>query len=111
MRRRRSARLAGPAPADGKIDAETGRFVVSLAAALTLSDDHAALAKLRAPMARPWRRTRYAAAFQVLAGNDETDASGDPGTLAGKVAQIGELQSFMSAYKQKLASAKLSSIN
>ena len=48
---------------------------------------------------------------RVLAGNDDTDTGGDPGTLASKVAQIGELQSFMSAYKQKLASAKLSSIN
>jgi hypothetical protein len=105
------ARLAGPAPSDGKLSAETGRFVVSLAAALTLSNDRAALAKLRNSYEKAMSGTSYAAAFEVLAGSDDTGAGGDPGSLAGKVAQIGELQSFMSAYKQKLASSTLSTLN
>ncbi len=105
------ARLAGAPAADGKVDAETGRFVVSLAAALTLSDDQAGLAKLRAAYGQAMGATSFADAFHVLAGSGDGDASADPRKLAGNVAQIGELQSFMATYRQKLASAKLSTIN
>jgi hypothetical protein len=105
------ARLAGSPAADGKIDAETGRFVVSLAAALTLSDDQTGLAKLRAAYGQAMGATSFAAAFRVLAGSDDGDAGADPRQLAVKVAQIGELQSFMATYRQKLAGAKLSTIN
>lgn len=98
-------RLAGTPPADGKIDAEAGRVVVSLAAALTLDDDQAALAKLRAAFGPAMAGSAFADAFRVLAGDGASAPATDPQALASKIAQIGELQSFMGAYKDKLASA------
>lgn len=105
------ARLAGPVPADGKLDAATSRIVVSLAAALTLSNDQSALTDVRSTYGRAMAATRYAAAFRVIAGDSSGPAGGDPATIASNVAQIGELQSFMASFKQKLAGAKLSAIN
>jgi hypothetical protein len=96
-------RLAGAPPADGKVDAETGRIVVSLAAALTLADDQAALGRLRAQYGDAMGSTSFAGAFHVLAGSG-ADANADPRTFASQVAQIGELQNFMASFKQKLAS-------
>ncbi|HXQ51252.1 MAG TPA: hypothetical protein VN802_09190 [Stellaceae bacterium] len=98
-------RLAGTPSADGKIDAETGRIVVSLAAALTLDDDQDALAKLRANFGPAMAASRYADAFRVLAGNGSSATGADPKTIATQVAQIGELQGFMAAYKERLASS------
>ena len=102
-------RLAGPAPT-AKLDPESVRVVVGLAAALTLSDDQAGLAKLRAAFGPAMRETTAAATFDVLAGGNDAP-TGDVATLAGKVAQIGELQSFVASYRQKLASAKVGATN
>jgi hypothetical protein len=99
------ARLAGSPPSSGKIDAEAGRMVVSLAAALTLDDDQAGLAKLRAAFGPAMAGSRFADAFRVLAGDGSTAPGTDPQALASRVAQIGELQNFMAAYKEKVASA------
>ena len=99
------ARLAGSPPSSGKIDDETGRMVVSLAAALTLDDDQAGLAKLRAAFGPAMAGSHFADAFRVLAGDGSTAPGTDPQALAHQVAQIGELQNFMAAYKDKLASA------
>ena len=97
------SRLAGPPAVDGKLDAETGRIVVSLAAALTLADDQAGLGRLRAQYGDAMGSTGFAGAFRVLAGSG-ADANADPRTFASQVAQIGELQNFMASFKQKLAS-------
>jgi hypothetical protein len=99
------ARLAGAPPSDGKIDAEAGRMVIGLAAALTLDDDQAELAKLRASFGPAMAGSRFADAFRVLAGDGTAPPGTDPQALASKVAQIGELQGFRAAYKDKLASA------
>ncbi len=96
------ARLAGQPPADGKIDAETARYVVSLAAALTLDDDQVSLAKLRTAFGPALASSSYADAFAVLAGtgaNGAAKGTADPLALASQVAQIGELKGFMAAYK------------
>jgi hypothetical protein len=56
--------------------------------------------------------SRFADAFRVLAGDDAGPALSDPGKIAQQVAQIGELQNFMSSYRDKLASsAKPAAIN
>jgi hypothetical protein len=102
-------RLAGPAPT-GKLDPESVRVVVGLAAALTLSDDQAGLARLRSAFGPAMRESSAAATFDVLAGGNDAP-TGDVATLAGKVAQIGELQSFVASYRQKLASAKVGTTN
>jgi hypothetical protein len=105
-------RLAGAPPADGKLDAETAHLVVSLAAALTLDDDQTGLAKLRASFGEAMNGSSLADAFRVLAADGGAEpAADDTRARASRVAQIGDLQSFMSAYKQKLASGKLSAIN
>jgi len=98
------SRLAGTPPDSGKLDPETIRVVVGLAAALTLSNDQTGLAALRASFGPPMAKTEAAAAFDVLAGTNDATAS-DVGTLAAKVAQIGELQSFIGSFKPKLISA------
>jgi tetratricopeptide (TPR) repeat protein len=105
------ARLAGPVPADGKLDAATSRIVVSLAAALTLTNDTTALADLRATYGAAMAATPYAAAFHVIAGDAKSPAGGDPATVAANIAQLGDLQSFMSSFKMKLASAGTSATN
>jgi hypothetical protein len=56
--------------------------------------------------------SRYAQAFHVLAGTGGSDQGKDPSALAGQVAQIGELQSFMASYRDKLTSdAKPPTVN
>ena len=108
------ARLAGQPPADGKIDPETARIVVSLAAALTLDDDRAALAKLRASFGPALAASPYAGAFAVMAGTGASGAekgAADPLALASQVAQIGELKSFMAAYKDVAAGPKSGAVN
>jgi tetratricopeptide (TPR) repeat protein len=105
-------RLAGVPPADGKIDADAGRIVLSLAAALTLDDDQAELTKLRAAYGPAMVASSFAKAFHVLAGSGTANDSADPSTLAGQVAQIGDLQSFMASYGGKTGSdAKAPTVN
>jgi tetratricopeptide (TPR) repeat protein len=105
-------RLAGAPPADGKIDADAGRIVLSLAAALTLDDDQAELAKLRTAYGPAMAASSFAKAFHVLAGSGSTNDSADPSTVAGQVAQIGDLQSFMANYGGKTGSdAKAATVN
>ncbi len=98
-------RLAGAPPSDGKIDAETSRLAVSLAAALTLDDDQAGLQKLRGAFGPAMAGSPYADAFRVLAGDGGAAPGANPQIIATKIAQIGELQNFMASFKQKLASA------
>jgi tetratricopeptide (TPR) repeat protein len=92
-------RLIGAPRADGKLDPETARLVIGLAAALTLDDDQAALAKLRTDFAVAMDATPSAQAFRVLAGDPAKEPSTDPSVLANRVAQIGDLQKFMAAFK------------
>ena len=94
-------RLAGTPPTDGKLDADTGRIVLSLAAALTLEDDQAGLTKLRAAYGPAMAASSYAKAFDVLAGSGTSANAKDPSALANQVAQIGDLQSFMASYGDK----------
>ncbi len=105
-------RLAGTPPATGKIDADAGRIVLSLAAALTLDDDQDELTKLRAAYGPAMAASSYAKSFQVLAGSGASDQPKDPSALAVQVAQIGDLQSFMASYGGKAGSdAKAATVN
>jgi hypothetical protein len=54
-------------------------------------------------------KTQFKDDFRILAGN--ATSGGSFKTVADKVAQIGDLQSFMTAYRQRLAQDKLSAIN
>jgi len=54
-------------------------------------------------------KTDYRADFRVVAGNGADAASFK--TLADKVAQTGDLQSFMQSYRERLAQNQLSTVN
>ncbi len=107
------ALLAGQPPAKGSLDAETAKLVLSWAAALTLEGDQKGLAKLREDFGAAMVGTPAATAFSVIAddNNAAAAAGGTPNQIADRVAQIGTLQNFMAAYKQRLANDKLSAIN
>lgn len=107
------ALLAGEPPAKGPLDAETAQLVLSWAAVLTLEGDQKGLAKLREDFGAAMAGTKSADAFSIIAGDDNAAAAagGTPNQIASRVAQIGALQNFMAAYKQRLANDKLSTIN
>lgn len=104
-------RLAGDAPPGAKLDPEMSRLVLNWAAALTLDGDQQGLAKLRAAYAAAMAATPQADAFHIIASEDSAGSGTDPREAASRVAQLGELQDFMAAYKARLATEKLSAIN
>jgi hypothetical protein len=95
--------------ADGMVDAETAGATINVATAMVLGNDRAGLDQLRQTYAAAMDKTQFKDDFRILAGNGAT--GGNIRTLADKVAQIGDLQSFMTAYRQRLAQEKLSAIN
>jgi tetratricopeptide (TPR) repeat protein len=95
--------------ADNTVDAETSGAVINIATALVLDNDRAGLEQLRLKYGVPMDKTQFKDDFRILAGN--AASGGNFRTVADKVAQIGDLQSFMTAYRQRLAQDKLSAIN
>jgi tetratricopeptide (TPR) repeat protein len=104
------ARIVPPPAAEAKLDAGASQIVLNWAAALTLAGDQKGLDDLRAHYGRAMAATPFADAFSVVAG-EPGGGEGDPRALANRVAQLGELQSFMASYKERLAKEKLSAIN
>jgi tetratricopeptide (TPR) repeat protein len=102
------ARLAPAPSAGGKLDGEASRLVLSWAAALTLDGDRNGLDKLSESYGKAMALTPQAHAFRLLADDGSHPVSGDLRQIASQVAQIGELQSFMASYKQRLSGKKLS---
>jgi tetratricopeptide (TPR) repeat protein len=107
------AQLVGDPSAQGTLDPETARIVMSWAAALTLDGDQQGIAKLRGDFGAAMAQTDSATAFNIIAGDANAAAAGGgtPNEIAARVAQIDTLQNFMSAYKKRLATDKLSAIN
>ncbi|HEY3917776.1 MAG TPA: hypothetical protein VGL83_08275 [Stellaceae bacterium] len=107
------AQLAGPPPAQGPLGAELSRIVLAWAAALTLDGDQEGVARLRASFGPAIAGTQTAQAFGLITEDPNTGIAGGgtPADVAARVAEIGTLQSFMSAYRQRLASDGLSAIN
>ena len=95
--------------ADNTVDTETSGAVINIATAMVLGNDRAGLDQLRQKYAAPMDKTQFKDDFRILAGN--AASGGNFRTVADKVAQIGDLQSFMTAYRQRLAQDKLSAIN
>ncbi|HWK43279.1 MAG TPA: hypothetical protein VNT30_01060 [Stellaceae bacterium] len=96
--------------ADGTLDPESEKAVLNAATALALADDRAGLETWRQKYSAIMDKTPDRDAFRVVAGDPGDDVVSFR-NLASKVAQVGELQSFMTAYRQRLASDKLSAIN
>ncbi|HEV2548464.1 MAG TPA: hypothetical protein VGU20_14080 [Stellaceae bacterium] len=105
------ARIVPPPAAEAKLDQGSSQIVLNWAAALTVAGDQKGLDDLRAHYGRAMAATPFADAFRVVAGEPGAAGEGDPRAIANRVAQLGELQSFMASYKERVAKEKLSAIN
>jgi hypothetical protein len=99
------AGLAG-APKDGTLDDEGSRIVLQWATALTLAGDQNGLAALRQKYAAAMEKGPNRDAFRVIAG--DVAGGGDVREVAAKIAQVSDLQNFMSGYKKLVAGRKMS---
>jgi len=95
---------------EGQLDEETARTILNWGTALTLAGDQPGIAKLAATYGSAMETSPFRDAFRVIAGGGVT-SSGDIRQLAGKVAQVADLQGFMASYRERLAKQKLSAIN
>jgi tetratricopeptide (TPR) repeat protein len=100
--------LTPPAP-DNTVPVEAASAIIHIATADVLGNNRAGLDQLRQTYATAMDKTPLKDDFRILAGNVAGGANFR--TLADKVAQLGDLQSFMSVYRQRLAQDKLSAIN
>ena len=107
------ADLAGAPPAQGPLGVELSRIVLAWAAALTLDSDEDGIAKLRNDWGPAIAGTQTAQAFNLITDDSSSAASagGSAADVAKRIAEIGTLQNFMSAYRQRLASDGLNAIN
>jgi tetratricopeptide (TPR) repeat protein len=97
-------------PAAGKVDEDAARIVLKVATAMVLGKDRAGLAALQKQYGAAMDQSPLKDDFRVVAGNSSA-TSGDFKSLADRVAQISDLQGFMTTYRQRLAKNDLSKIN
>ncbi|HLI22661.1 MAG TPA: hypothetical protein VKV32_16170, partial [Stellaceae bacterium] len=104
------ADLAGPPPAQGPLGVDLSRLVLAWAAALTLEGDQAGVDKLRHDWGPAIAGTQTAQAFDLITENPSSGVAGGGSVadVASRVAEIGNLQSFMATYRERLASNGLS---
>jgi hypothetical protein len=105
--------LAGQPPASGQLDADGQRVVLGLATALTLAGDQDGITKLRQSFSAAIAGTPSADDFKVVTddGSIAAAAGGSASDVAAHIAQVSTLQNFMTAYKKRVDSDKLSAIN
>ena len=103
------ADLAGAPPAQGPLGVDLSRLVLAWAAALTLDGDQQDVDKLRHDWGPAIAGTQTAQAFDLITENPSAGVAGGGSVadVATRVAEIGALQSFMSAYRERLASSGL----
>lgn len=94
---------------DGSVEPDTAGAIINVATAMVLGNDRDGLEQLRQRYAAAMDKTQFKEDFRMLAGAQA--GTGKFKTLADKVAQLGDLQSFMTAYRQRLNQDKLSAIN
>jgi tetratricopeptide (TPR) repeat protein len=97
------SRLAPTPGADAELDKEGSQLVLDWASALTLAGDRPGVATLRQTYGKAMGATAYGDAFRIIAGDPASGGDGDPRAIASRVAQVSELQSFMSGLKQQFA--------
>ncbi len=100
--------LATPTP-DNTISPEAAAAIIHIATADVLGNDKVGLDQLRQRYSAAMDKTPLKDDFRILAGNEV--GGGNFKSLADKVAQLGDLQSFMSVYRQRLSEKQLSAIN
>ncbi|MDB5359966.1 MAG: hypothetical protein JWO51_1263 [Rhodospirillales bacterium] len=97
-------------PEAGKLDEDAARTALKIATAMVLGKDRMGLAALQKQYGAAMERSALKDDFRVVAGNSSS-TSGDFKSLADRVAQISDLQGFMTTYRQRLATKQLSKIN
>ena len=97
-------------PEGGKVDEDTARAVLKIATAMVLGKDRTGLVALQKQYGAAMDQSTLKDDFRVVAGNSSS-TSGDFKSLADRVAQISDLQGFMTTYRQRLANKQLSNIN
>jgi hypothetical protein len=100
------SRLAPPPGADGKLDKAGSQFVLNWASALILAGDRAGVGALRATYGKAMAETAYGDAFRIVAADPAGGSEADPRATASRVAQVNDLQSFMSELKERFAKDK-----
>ncbi len=98
--------LAGAPPAQGPLGMDLSRILLAWAAALTLDGNQDGIDKLRSDWAPAIAGTQTAQAFNLITegANAGVAGGGTAADIATRVAEIGNLQSFMAAYRKRLAS-------
>ncbi|HWE75297.1 MAG TPA: hypothetical protein VG328_19210 [Stellaceae bacterium] len=98
--------LAGAPPAQGPLGVDLSRLLLAWASALTLAGDQAGLEQLRADWTPAIAGTQTAQAFSLITedSNAGVAGGGNAADMASRIAEIGNLQSFMAAYRKRLAS-------
>jgi hypothetical protein len=102
--------LAGAPPAQGPLGIDLSRILLAWASALALDGDQAGLDKLRTDWSPAIAGTQTAQAFTLITedANAGVSGGGTAADIAKRVAEIGNLQGFMAAYRKRLASDGLS---
>jgi hypothetical protein len=98
--------LAGAPPVQGPLGIDLSRILLAWASALTLSGDQAGLDKLRSDWGPAIAGTQTAQAFNLITedANAGVAGGGNAADMAKRIAEIGNLQGFMAAYRKRLAS-------
>jgi len=105
------ARLAPNPEAGAGLEDDGAHDVLNWATALTLAGDKKSLTEVTKKYAAAMEKSRYKAAFHILAATDGTASDDDFRDVVGKVAQIEDFRTFLSDYRQQLSGKKLSSLN
>lgn len=97
--------------ADGeRLDRGQGRLVLQLAIALVLSEQSAALDRLRARFGKAMMRGPNAEAFEAIAGRDPGKAP-DYKALAKRAGDLATFEAFVTSYRNHLKASRLSAVN
>lgn len=101
------ARLVPAEPPERALSAKESRAVLNLAVALTMADDRPALELLAESYRDIMEDTPEADSFALLAGDLMAD---DVKSISEELAQIGQIQDFVSSYRKQLNSTQLSEL-
>ncbi|WP_282607980.1 lipopolysaccharide assembly protein LapB [Pelagibius sp. Alg239-R121] len=101
------ARLVPAEPPEGALSRKDSQAVLNLAVALTMADDRPALELLAESYREIMAETPEAQSFALLTG----DLIGnDVKSISEELAQIGQIQDFVSSYRKQLNSTQLSEL-
>ena len=92
------------------LDERQAKYVLDLAVAMTLSGNERGVAKLDQDFGKAIEGTALKDAFRLIVSGPVRGLT-DPGTIAAKVKDITNFQSYMNDFREKLKESSLSSIN